>query len=92
VRRRILRAILLAVAVTGFVLGIPLGYTALQLVEDTARGSLTERAQQIATTSSPNSRASTSRKFESPYRLTVASRSSRQAPPRSRGPLRATTR
>ncbi|NKE63864.1 HAMP domain-containing histidine kinase, partial [Lentzea sp. PSKA42] len=49
-RRRILRAILLAVAVTGFVLGIPLGYTALQLVEDTARGDLTERAQQIATT------------------------------------------
>ncbi|WP_330272543.1 ATP-binding protein [Lentzea sp. NBC_00516] len=49
-RRRILRAILLAVAVTGFVLGLPLGYTALQLVEDTARGSLTERAQQIATT------------------------------------------
>lgn len=49
-RRRILRAILLAVAVTGFVLGIPLGYTALQLVEDTARGALTERAQRIATT------------------------------------------
>jgi signal transduction histidine kinase len=49
-RRRILRAILLAVAVTGFVLGIPLGYTALQLVEDTARGDLNERAQRIATT------------------------------------------
>jgi signal transduction histidine kinase len=49
-RRRILRAILLAVAVTGFVLGIPLGYTALQLVEDTARGDLTQRVQQIATT------------------------------------------
>ncbi|NGY58410.1 HAMP domain-containing histidine kinase [Lentzea sp. NEAU-D13] len=48
-RRRILRAILLAVAVTGFVLGLPLGYTALQLVEDTARGGLTERTQQIAT-------------------------------------------
>ena len=49
-RRRILRAILLAVAVTGFVLGLPLGYSALTLVEDTARGDLTERAQQIATT------------------------------------------
>ncbi|GGM84182.1 two-component sensor histidine kinase [Lentzea pudingi] len=49
-RRRILRAILLAVAVTGIVLGLPLGYTALQLVEDTARGSLTAQAQQIATT------------------------------------------
>lgn len=49
-RRRILRAILLAVAVTGIVLGLPLGYSALTLVEDTARGDLTERAQQIATT------------------------------------------
>jgi signal transduction histidine kinase len=48
-RRRILRAILLAVAVTGFVLGIPLGYTALKLVEDNARGALTEDAQKIAT-------------------------------------------
>ena len=49
-RRRILRAILLAVAVTGFVLGLPLGYSALTLVEDNARGVLTERAQRIATT------------------------------------------
>ncbi|GAA3633881.1 signal transduction histidine kinase [Lentzea atacamensis] len=48
-RRRILRAILLAVAVTGFVLGLPLGYSALQLVEDNARGDLTEDAQKIAT-------------------------------------------
>ena len=32
-RSRILRAILLAVAVTGFALGLPLGYTALRLVE-----------------------------------------------------------
>ncbi|HUQ55952.1 histidine kinase dimerization/phospho-acceptor domain-containing protein, partial [Lentzea sp.] len=48
-RRRILRAILLAVAVTGFVLGLPLGYTALTLVEDNARGALAERAQSIAT-------------------------------------------
>ncbi|MEU0881186.1 ATP-binding protein [Lentzea sp. NPDC005914] len=49
-RRRILRAILLAVAVTGIVLGLPLGYSALTLVEDNARGVLTERAQRIATT------------------------------------------
>jgi signal transduction histidine kinase len=49
VRRRILRAILLAVAVTGFVLGLPLGYSALTLVEDTARGDLNESAQRIAT-------------------------------------------
>ncbi|GAB2854626.1 ATP-binding protein [Lentzea nigeriaca] len=48
-RRRILRAILLAVAVTGIVLGLPLGYSALTLVEDNARGALTERAQTIAT-------------------------------------------
>ncbi|GHH58854.1 ATP-binding protein [Lentzea cavernae] len=48
-RRRILRAILLAVAVTGFVLGLPLGYSALTLVEDTARGDLNESAQRIAT-------------------------------------------
>lgn len=48
-RRRILRAILLAVAVTSFVLGIPLGYSALQLVEDNARGDLLSRAQRIAT-------------------------------------------
>jgi signal transduction histidine kinase len=49
-RRRILRAILLAVAVTGFALGIPLGYTALKLVEDGARGDLSDRAQRIAAT------------------------------------------
>lgn len=49
-RRRILRAILLAVAVTGFALGIPLGYTALRLVEDGARGDLSVRAQRIAAT------------------------------------------
>ncbi|MFD7657231.1 ATP-binding protein [Actinosynnema sp. NPDC059797] len=47
-RSRILRAILLAVAVTGFALGIPLGYTALQLVEGAARNDLTTRAQRIA--------------------------------------------
>ncbi|WP_199439482.1 ATP-binding protein [Umezawaea beigongshangensis] len=49
-RRRILRAILLAVAVTGFALGIPLGYTALRLVEDGAQGDLASRAQGIAAT------------------------------------------
>ena len=47
-RSRILRAILLAVAVTGFALGIPLGYTALRLVDDGARGDLASRARQIA--------------------------------------------
>ncbi|GAA1277851.1 ATP-binding protein [Saccharothrix xinjiangensis] len=47
-RSRILRAILLAVAVTGFALGIPLGYTALQLVEGAARNDLSTRAQRIA--------------------------------------------
>lgn len=47
-RSRILRAILLAVAVTGFALGIPLGYTALQLVEGGARNDLSTRAQRIA--------------------------------------------
>jgi signal transduction histidine kinase len=49
-RRRILHAILLAVAVTGFALGIPLGYTALLLVEDITRTELNARAQQIAAT------------------------------------------
>ncbi len=49
-RSRILRAILLAVAVTGFALGIPLGYAALRLVEDGARGDLSSRAQQIVAT------------------------------------------
>ncbi|WP_112264753.1 ATP-binding protein [Lentzea terrae] len=48
-RRRILRAILLAVAVTGIVLGLPLGYSALTLVEDNARGELTKITQSIAT-------------------------------------------
>jgi signal transduction histidine kinase len=47
-RSRILRAILLAVAVTGIALGIPLGYTALRLVDDGARGDLASRAQRIA--------------------------------------------
>ena len=47
-RSRILRAILLAVAVTGFALGLPLGYTALRLVEDGARTDLAARAQRIA--------------------------------------------
>ncbi|MFB9904734.1 ATP-binding protein [Allokutzneria oryzae] len=48
-RRRILRAILLAVLVTGFALGIPLGYSALQVVEDVTRKELSARARQIAT-------------------------------------------
>jgi signal transduction histidine kinase len=48
-RRRILLAILLAVAVTGAALGIPLGYTALTVVESLTREDLAERAQQIAT-------------------------------------------
>ncbi|QFZ23246.1 ATP-binding protein [Saccharothrix syringae] len=47
-RGRILRAILLAVAVTGIALGIPLGYTALQLVKGAALNDLTTRAQRIA--------------------------------------------
>ncbi|GAA3843265.1 ATP-binding protein [Saccharothrix violaceirubra] len=47
-RSRILRAILLAVAVTGFALGIPLGYAALRLVEDNAHNELTTRTQRIA--------------------------------------------
>lgn len=49
-RRRILRAILAAVLVTAFVLGIPLGYTALQVVESLTREDLAARAQQIAAT------------------------------------------
>jgi signal transduction histidine kinase len=49
-RTRILRAILLAVAVTGFVLGIPLGYAVLQLVEDGAEGDLAGSARRIAAT------------------------------------------
>jgi signal transduction histidine kinase len=46
-RRRILLAILLAVAVTTCALGIPLGYTALQLVETLTREDLRTRVQQI---------------------------------------------
>ncbi|WP_026424569.1 ATP-binding protein [Actinokineospora inagensis] len=49
-RRRILLAILLAVTVTACALGIPLGYTALQVVESVTREDLTVRAQQIAAT------------------------------------------
>jgi signal transduction histidine kinase len=50
VRRRILLAILLAVAVTACALGIPLGYTAFQVVESLTREDLAARAQQIAAT------------------------------------------
>src|SRR6266545_1365090 len=49
-RRRILLAILLAVAVTACALGIPLGYTAFQVVESLTREDLAARAQQVATT------------------------------------------
>jgi signal transduction histidine kinase len=49
-RRRILQATLLAVAVTAVVLGLPLGYTALKVIEDTSRFELSSRAQQIAAT------------------------------------------
>jgi signal transduction histidine kinase len=48
-RRRILQATLLAVAVTAVVLGLPLGFSALKLVEDLTRADLSTRAQQIAT-------------------------------------------
>ncbi|GAB2680398.1 ATP-binding protein [Saccharopolyspora gloriosae] len=47
--RRILIATLLAVAVTAVVLGLPLGVTALKLVEDFTRADLSTRSQQIAT-------------------------------------------
>ncbi|MEU6131710.1 ATP-binding protein [Saccharopolyspora sp. NPDC047091] len=47
--RRILVATLLAVAVTAVVLGLPLGVTALKLVEDFTRTDLSTRSQQIAT-------------------------------------------
>src|ERR1041384_4387249 len=47
-RSRIMRAIMLAVAVTGFVLGIPLGWTALQLVDDGAHSDLAASARRIA--------------------------------------------
>lgn len=48
-RRRVLQATLLAVAVTVVVLGLPLVFSALRLVEDITRGDLSARAQQIAT-------------------------------------------
>jgi signal transduction histidine kinase len=48
-RRRILQATLLAVAVTAVVLGLPLGFSALKLVQDLTAGDLSTRAQQIAT-------------------------------------------
>jgi signal transduction histidine kinase len=50
VRRRILLAILLAVAVTACALGIPLGYASFQVVESLTREDLAARAQQIAAT------------------------------------------
>jgi signal transduction histidine kinase len=50
VRRRILLAILLAVTVTGAALGIPLGITAWQLVDNLAKEDLAARVQQIAAT------------------------------------------
>jgi signal transduction histidine kinase len=50
VRRRILLAILLAVAVTACALGIPLGFAAFQVVESLTREDLAARAQQIAAT------------------------------------------
>jgi signal transduction histidine kinase len=49
-RRRILLAILLAVAVTACALGIPLGFAAFQVVESLTREDLAQRAQQIAAT------------------------------------------
>ncbi|RLK61027.1 ATP-binding protein [Actinokineospora cianjurensis] len=49
-RRRILLAILLAVTITACALGIPLGYTALQVVEKLTREDLAVRAQQITAT------------------------------------------
>ena len=49
-RRRILLAILLAVTVTACALGIPLGYTALQVVESLTKEDLQTRGQQIAAT------------------------------------------
>lgn len=46
--RRILLAILLAVAVTGAALGIPLGFTAWELVTSLAKEDVAARAQRIA--------------------------------------------
>jgi len=48
VHRRILLAILLAVAVTAAALGIPLGFTAWELVTSLAKEDLATRAQRIA--------------------------------------------
>lgn len=48
-RRRILQATLLAVAVTAVVLGLPLGFSALKLVQDLTGADMSTRAQQIAT-------------------------------------------
>lgn len=48
-RRRILLSTLLAVAVTAVVLGLPLGFSALKLVQDLTTAGLSTRAQQIAT-------------------------------------------
>lgn len=48
-RRRILLAILLAVAVTACALGVPLGYTAMQMVETLTRSALAANAQRVAT-------------------------------------------
>ncbi|HEX3787291.1 MAG TPA: ATP-binding protein [Pseudonocardiaceae bacterium] len=47
-RRRILLAILLAVAVTAAALGIPLGYTALVVVESLKQADLVDSAQSLA--------------------------------------------
>ncbi|SHG47935.1 sensor histidine kinase [Streptoalloteichus hindustanus] len=49
-RRRILLGTLLAVLVTAVALGLPLGYTAMRVVEDITRAELKNRAQQIAAT------------------------------------------
>ncbi|HEY0807330.1 MAG TPA: HAMP domain-containing protein, partial [Pseudonocardiaceae bacterium] len=48
-RRRILLAILLAVAVTACALGVPLGYTAMQMVETLTQTNLLTNAQWLAT-------------------------------------------
>jgi signal transduction histidine kinase len=48
VRRRILLAILLAVAVTACALGVPLGYTAMQMVETLSESNLISDAQKAA--------------------------------------------
>jgi signal transduction histidine kinase len=48
-RRRILLAILLAVAVTACALGVPLGYTAMQMVETLTETNLLSLTQRLAT-------------------------------------------